>query len=306
MNVTYQKSREPIVLSKVLFDYILKNTKYPAEVLSLYSFYYYTAKWQETNRVYATTAFVSKGLHWTEEKVRKIKKILLDMCLIAEYRQRTQDNSRILKCYIEVNIVWQMSDIQDNNIENNNTTEILHPSQNKGVETLHPSNTTPKYYYTLENQGANALSNNNRNALSKNKQSSVPANAAAADFEQQNKLFPKDELVQPHHFEIFYKLYPRNAQKGKALIAWNNLCTQKSKQAIRPTWKQVRTAIRLQKKTKQWADPTYIQYPATWINQLGWLNNIEEMNNVRKNQTTNKPSFGYMGKPIEYTKPIRM
>lgn len=152
------------------------------------------------------------------------------------------------------------------------------------------------------------LTHNKENINKEKKEiNSLPAGKAEAENEQQFKLFPKKELVQVSHFEIFYKLYPRNAQKGKALIAWTKLCTQKNKQAIRPTWKQVRTAIQNQKKTKQWADPTYIPYPSTWINQMGWLNNIEEMNkrgDFKKPQ--NKSSFGYVGKPIKYREAVQM
>lgn len=71
------------------------------EVLGLYMFYYTRAKEQGTHRVYATTGYCSKGLHWNIKKVRQIKQILLDLKLITEISA----NGRYSKSYIQINCV---------------------------------------------------------------------------------------------------------------------------------------------------------------------------------------------------------
>ena len=62
----------------------LRNQDKPADCIALYTFYCYTATWQKTNQPKATTNFTAKGLKWSEEKVRKIKKILKSIGLIEE------------------------------------------------------------------------------------------------------------------------------------------------------------------------------------------------------------------------------
>src|SRR4030066_1020591 len=71
----YDVQKEPLIFSKNLMDILLK-TPYPGDTISLFCFYYYTAKWQHTNQIKATTAYTAKGLHWSEQRVRKEKKKL--------------------------------------------------------------------------------------------------------------------------------------------------------------------------------------------------------------------------------------
>ena len=64
-----------IILTKQTLDTFLKQDN-PSELIALYTFYYYTAKWQKTNQPKCTTDYVSKGLHWGIQKVQKVKKQL--------------------------------------------------------------------------------------------------------------------------------------------------------------------------------------------------------------------------------------
>ena len=66
----YDKNQEPIVISKATSDIFLKE-KNPSELMALYWFYYYTAKWQGTNNAKATTFYAAKGLKWGEDKIRR-------------------------------------------------------------------------------------------------------------------------------------------------------------------------------------------------------------------------------------------
>lgn len=101
--VVYTQTDEPIVLSKPLLDLLLREEN-PAELIALYTFYYYTAKWQQTNQPKATTAYVAQGLHWGEEKVRAVKKRLRELGLIEDYV--TRNEYHIDGHYIKVNFIW--------------------------------------------------------------------------------------------------------------------------------------------------------------------------------------------------------
>lgn len=101
---TYDSNDEPIVLSKPLLDVLLKQEHYP-ELIALYCFYYYTAKWQKTNQPHATTAYVSQGIGWHENKVKKIKKILKELGLISNVVGRDKEK-KITGHYIKVNFIW--------------------------------------------------------------------------------------------------------------------------------------------------------------------------------------------------------
>ena len=62
------------MLSKQTLDLFLKQ-KNLADLIGLYCFYYYTAKWQQTNQPKATTGYAAKGLKWGIQKIQKHKKI---------------------------------------------------------------------------------------------------------------------------------------------------------------------------------------------------------------------------------------
>lgn len=86
-----------IVLTKQTIYECLKSDC-PAELMSLYTFYYYIAKLKEE----CTTGDVAKCLKWSEKKVLKIQKLLLEFGLI-EYVQEKDDDGKIVDNYIKIN-----------------------------------------------------------------------------------------------------------------------------------------------------------------------------------------------------------
>jgi len=64
----------------------MKISKLPNKenALMLYFFYYATAKYQHTNRPWATISFCAQGLGWGEDRVREAKKSLIKAGLIKE------------------------------------------------------------------------------------------------------------------------------------------------------------------------------------------------------------------------------
>ena len=140
-----------IIISKQTSDLFLKQEN-PADVLSLYWLYYYTAKWQETNQPKCSTGYVAKGLNWSMEKVKRTKKVLIELGLIEDIRQ-TNQQGKITGWYIKINYIWKK--------------ETLH---NELKEKPLNEKTTRRKNHPMDNPPPNALSANNLNASSVNKE----------------------------------------------------------------------------------------------------------------------------------------
>jgi len=93
-----------IILSAPTIQAILKE-KNPADILALYAFYYYTAKWQKTNQAYASISFTKKALHLGEDRISKATKALIRLKLIERIEDR-DENGRIARYYIKINYIW--------------------------------------------------------------------------------------------------------------------------------------------------------------------------------------------------------
>lgn len=113
----YNRQEEPLVISKSVMDLFLKQT-HPSDVISLYCFYYYTAKWQATNQPKATTSYVAKGLKWSEDRVRRIKKILNEIRLIEDLTSR-DESGKINGHYILVKFIWSQESIKSHKSHKN-------------------------------------------------------------------------------------------------------------------------------------------------------------------------------------------
>lgn len=75
--VGYDIQEEPIVIMSMgLMDFLLAQDK-SSDLIALYTFYRYTANHPEL-----TTSRIAKGLKWTEERVRKNRKILYDLSFL--------------------------------------------------------------------------------------------------------------------------------------------------------------------------------------------------------------------------------
>lgn len=235
-SVMYDAQEEPIVLSKPLIDTLLRENN-PPDLIALYTFYYYTAKWQKTNQVKATTGYVARGLRWSENRVRATKNVLRKLKLIEDLQARRADNRQLIDHYVKVNFIWSRRVV--NNLSP--TLEVSDP---------------------VANLEGNALSNGIINALSTNnlREEDVP---------------PSQQHIKESLFENFWKLYPKHGSKGATLTVWKRLCKKPVKD--RPLWKDLRSAIIAQKKSDRWRDKQFIPLSTTWLNQSRWLDDPAEM-----------------------------
>lgn len=134
-----------IILPKYLYDTLLKENN-SGDLIAVYSFYYYTAKWQQTNQIKATNGYCQTGLNFGEHRFLRAKKKLIILKLIEQVKIHKGG------WYIKLNFIYK----QD-------TTK-----QEPGKQGS---------YKNPEKQGLgkpvpNALSSNNKNALSSNKNTS--------------------------------------------------------------------------------------------------------------------------------------
>jgi len=149
-DVCYDSHHEPIVLSKPTLDLLLRQPK-PSDLIALYTFYYYTAKWQKTNTPKCTTAFVINGLKWTEKRVQSAKQTLLKLGLVEDYQTR-DELQRVTGHYIRVKFIWTREKAQQamGAVDSHHPVDFPGGGKSQGVE----------------NRGGNALSSITLNALS--------------------------------------------------------------------------------------------------------------------------------------------
>lgn len=193
-----------VILTKQTLDIFLKQEN-PADLIALYTFYYYTAKWQSTNQIKCTTQYVANGLHWSEGKVRKVKKQLIEFGLIED-TQSVDKNNRITGHYIKMNYIFKKE-----------TIENIHPYENPQGGKDHRVEKTTGWSkpqggnsHSVENLGTNALSAGNVNALSAGN-----VILCAFDNAQQKNTPTKTEIND--FFESVWKLYP--CKKGKGQVS---------------------------------------------------------------------------------------
>ena len=174
-----------IILSKQTIDKMLES-QYPSNLIGLYCFYYYTAKWQKTNMIKCTTNYVMKGLNWTKEKVINTKKELKKNGLIED-RQTKNKKGQITGWYIKVNYIWKKETIKNQKVEL--------PEGGKS--------------HRVENPDTNALSANSLNALSANNKTATPAVVARKD----QVIFDLIELFKPIN-PTYERLFSNKTQRA--------------------------------------------------------------------------------------------
>ena len=195
-----------IILTKQTLDVFLQQ-KNPMELIGVYSFYYYTAKWQKTNQIKCTTGYVAKGLSIGEAKVRAVKKQLIDLGLIEDVQSK-DENNRITGHYIKINYVFKKE-----------TLDKLEPPLQNSTGWNEPQGGNN---HSVENEETNALSSNNLNALSSNNLNALSNNMSSAPNEKPKETDKEDmELytrVINYLNEKTKKRFRANNKKTKSLI----------------------------------------------------------------------------------------
>jgi len=117
----------------------LLSLKKPMGPIALYTFYYYTAIWQETNVPKCTVAYAAQGLKISKDIVRKHKKSLQQLGLIKDIQNKDKEG-KFGSHFVQVNYYEK-------------------PPSGK---------TIGRVTHSRENPEPNAYNNNNKNAYSNN------------------------------------------------------------------------------------------------------------------------------------------
>ena len=112
----YPIHEEPIVISKHLLDVLLKQPN-PSDLISVYCFYYYTAKWQHTNQPKATDKFCQKGLGIGRIRLNAAQKKLTELGLIQKTAIR--EHGVIMGWHVTVRFMWSSPVKESNQMSEN-------------------------------------------------------------------------------------------------------------------------------------------------------------------------------------------
>ncbi len=120
--IDYSLEDEPLVFSMALMDLLLSDPN-PSDLLALYSFYYYTAKWQKTNQPKATGNYCRNAMRIGYDRMHKAQKRLIELKLIEKIGKR-DSYGRIKGWYIKVNFLWKRDTVKKNNFIPDSPKEI--------------------------------------------------------------------------------------------------------------------------------------------------------------------------------------
>lgn len=241
---------ELIIITKQTFDAFLRSD-FPADLIALYNFYYYTAKWQETNQPKCTTGYTAEGLKWSEAKVRRAKKELMRLGLVEDVQQKV--NGKVTGCFIKLNYILKQETIHHTNDFPQGGNESNHPYDFPQGGNVH----------RVENLQTNALSPNNINALSADNINALSSDTLAAEIDTKAKSSLK-ELEKD--FEEVWKAYPKKQGKEAAKKAY--IKARKagvSNCEIVAGLTQYIAFIRANNTSER-----YIKHGSTWFNQKCW------------------------------------
>lgn len=249
--LTYDIDNEPLIISQSMMK-LFYTKDHPTDLIGLYTFYYLTAKNQKTNLLEITTSKTADYLKWSEDRVRKTKKVLTDLGLIKN--KIIVDNlNRIRKHVIQIKFMWTGT-----------ITTLKKPYSLKSHTIEIPEDGSPiinNHYISYNDSNINNL-----------------INEEAVNSASSSSSKPKPSLstyINLSMFEKFWKIYPRKASKGQALVAWTKLCKQPLRS--RPTWRILKSAVRAQMSSERWQNPKFIPFASTWLNQNRWLDDPNEM-----------------------------
>lgn len=138
-----------VIIPKATMDIFLKEKNF-SKVYGLYCFYYYTARWQKTNQVWAVKSFVMKGMKIGKRSFEKAHKRLEELGLVKRFA-RKDENGKIKNWYVKVNYILKRTTIKSVLDQGDQMTLMVQRGQNVPVDLDDPN--------TLSNGSLNTLSN---------------------------------------------------------------------------------------------------------------------------------------------------
>ena len=201
----FSLEKQLVILSVQTINKLLSFGKNGTDALTLYVFYYHTAKWQGTNQPKATPSYCMKGLGWGKARFLSADKILRDLNLIEKIAEKDKKN-KIVGWYVRINYIWG-NDKENQIIQQSKDTEKQAEGPVESPEVLNSRR--------LESppggvQTTNALSDNNINALNDNNKNNI--NNVVNYFFSLKGWDNKDKDFYSKH-NIVYSRYVRPAKQ---------------------------------------------------------------------------------------------
>ena len=126
-------------ISKPTMERILKSGMSGiGDMIALWMFYAFTAKWQRTNRPRATVMYVMKGLDWGRDKVRNARRGLEKLGLISDAQQRGEDG-KLETRYVKVNYLVKGALLEESTVLLKNRPTVKPPHGKHGGKVLNDS-----------------------------------------------------------------------------------------------------------------------------------------------------------------------
>ena len=176
----FELEKNLIIISVPTIKKLLSYGEEGRDALLLYSFYYYTAKWQKTNQPKATPNFCMKGLHWGEKRFGKADKLLRDLNLVEKKPNRVK--GRITGWYVKINYIWTTKKERDVSPEPLKS----HPLDRTRVWTEQGSGSEGTNALSADSLNASSVNNSNALNVDKKNASSVFAKQGFADKEKKD------------------------------------------------------------------------------------------------------------------------
>lgn len=150
-------SDELLIINQATIERLF--TEENLNVLTLYLFYYKTAKWQKHNPIKASDEYCKKCLHWGIDKLQKAKIRLKEMKLIENIR-RIDETGKVIGWYVKINYLIDNTRIPETTIPvtpqvvkqetNTNNNKYINTNNNRNASIKHKYGTYKRIKLTDE------------------------------------------------------------------------------------------------------------------------------------------------------------
>jgi hypothetical protein len=244
VSVDYDFNKEPLSISQQIMNAMLDDEKYSIELIGLYAFYYYTAKWQRTSVIKALNIYTAKKLKIGVNRVSLLKKRLIELGLIKDVIKRDIEGRQFAAHYIQLNLEFYI----------------------------------PTFLERFKNDDVYSLKKNSIYAYSEE------ATIKQETILENNYIDQANNFIKPSQFYKFWALYPKHLNQAKAKIAWDNACKRPKDtrptlhQVLMAVIQQNKTPQWGEN------NGLYIPHATTWLNQGRWTDDPKQMNGYASNK----------------------
>lgn len=98
-------------MTRETMERLLKQ-KYAADLIAVWMFYAYTARWQRVSAARAVVGFVCKGMRLSEERVKRARRILSGLDLIED-KTDCDSEKRVKGWYVQVHFLVRIATVDD-------------------------------------------------------------------------------------------------------------------------------------------------------------------------------------------------